>query len=80
MHLGITDELVYIGQDGFHAALHGGNGIALTLRTVTVGEDCTEVQPCHSCGTASMHTCEVAAKDKDLVGLERCDVVGCDAF
>ena len=70
MRLGIADELIHIGLDSLHAALHGGNGIALTLRTVTVSEDCTEVQSCHACGTASVHTGEVAAEDENLVGLE----------
>ena len=70
MRLGIADKLIHIGLDGLHAALHGGNGIALSLRTVTVAEDCTEVQSCHACGTASVHTGEVAAEDENLVGLE----------
>lgn len=80
MRLGVADELVHVGSDGLHATLHGGDGIALTLRTVAIAEDSTEVKLCHTSGTASMHTSEVAAKDKYLVGLERCDVAGCDAI
>lgn len=70
MRLGIADKLIHIGLDGLHATLHGGDGIALPLRTVTVADDSTEVESCHACGTASVHPGEVAAEDENLVGLE----------
>ncbi len=66
MFLGIADELIDVGPDGLHATLHGRDGITLTLRTVAVAHHCAEVKASHACGTTSVHTGEVAAKDEDF--------------
>lgn len=70
MSLGIVDKLIDVGTDRLHAALHGRDSIALTLRAVAIAHDCTEVEACRACGPAPVHAGEIAAKDKDFVGTE----------
>ena len=70
MCLGIADKFIHIGLDRLYPALHGGNGIALTLRAVAVAKDSAEIETRRPCGTASVHTGEVAAENENLVGLE----------
>ena len=41
--LGELDKLVHIRTDGFHTALHGGDGIALALQTYALAHDGSEL-------------------------------------
>ena len=68
--LGELDELVHIRTDGFHAALHRGDGIALTLQANTLPHDSSELAVGDICSTASVHTSQIAAEYKDLVRLQ----------
>ena len=70
MRLGIVDELIGVRPDRLYAALHGRDGIALTLRAVAIAHHRAEVKASRACGPAPVHAGEIAAKDKDLVGLE----------
>ena len=39
MTVGETDEVIHVGFDGVHTALHGGDGIALALQTNALTHD-----------------------------------------
>ena len=39
MLCGKSDEVLHVGQDGVNAALHGGNGVALSLQAHTLTYD-----------------------------------------
>ena len=74
-----TDELLDVGQDGVRTALHGGDGIALSLQAYTLSHDSAEFFNGYSCCTTGMHARKIAAEDEDLVVIEFPDVVGRDA-
>ena len=70
MLFGENYEIVHVGLDGFYTTLHGGYGIALATKTYTASHYGAELLPSCICGTAAMHTCQVAAKHKDFIGLQ----------
>ena len=41
MHVGETDELLHVGQDGVHTALHRRDGVALSLQAHALTHDST---------------------------------------
>ena len=67
MAVGETDELVHVWLDGVHAALHGGDGVALPLKADALTPLGTEAVVGKPGGSAAMQACQVAAKDEDLV-------------
>ena len=77
---GIIYELVHIGTDGFHTALHGRYGVALSLQTNPLSHDCTEVEAGHTGGSTAVHALKVAAEDKNFVVLEMVNPRWCDAM
>ena len=64
---GKFDELIDVGFDGFHATLHGGDGIALSLQSHSLASNGTESVNGGACRTAHVHAVEVAAEDEHLV-------------
>ena len=75
VHVSETDELLHIGQDGVHAALHRRDGIALSLQTHALTHDSTEFFNGYSSCATGMHTCKVAAEDENLVVLKAIDML-----
>lgn len=75
MCLGISDKLIDIGSNGLRSALHGGDGIALTLWPVTLAHDSPKMEPSHTGSPTAMHAGKVTAKDKDL-GRPKADDMG----
>jgi len=71
--LGEPNELIHIRTDGFHAALHRGDGIALTLQAHALTHDGPKLAVGDVSRTAAVHTSQIAAEYKDLVRLQRCD-------
>ena len=61
------DELVNIGFDGLHAALHRRDGITLSLQSHALAHDGAKAARGNPCGTATVSACQVAAKDKNLI-------------
>lgn len=76
---GKPDEVVDIGGDGLHAALHGRNGIALALQSDALPPDGAEALPGQPCGPATVQSAEIASEDKDFTGPQRGDPIGCRA-
>ena len=76
MSLGKLEELIHVGSDALHAALHGGDSIALPLQADTLSPYGTEFLIGQPCGTASMLPCQIAPEDENLIGLERNDMAG----
>ena len=62
------------------ASLHGGNGVTAALRPHSDAHLGSEEETGGPGGTSTVHALKVAAKHKDLIGLERCDVRGRDAI
>ena len=79
MLLGEIDELIDIGLDSVHAALHRGDGIALSLQTNALTHDGAKVHACDSGRTTTVHALQVAAENEDFVFAKTSDVVGRDA-
>ena len=75
--LGELDELVHIRTDGFHTALHRGDGITLTLQTNALTHDGPKLAVGDVSRTTAVHSLQVAAKYEDLVRLQRCDEFRC---
>ncbi len=67
MRLGKCDKCINIGRDGFHATLHGRNGIALTLQSFSLSPDGAELVVSKTSGTTGMHACQVAAENEYLM-------------
>ena len=80
MHVSETDELLDVGQDSVGTALHGGDGIALSLQANALSHDSAEFFNGDSCRATSMHACKVAAEDENLVWTETLDELWCDAM
>ena len=70
------DEFVDIGAYGFDAALHGGDGIRLTLEADSLTVDGTEAFVSNAGSTSTVVTGEVATEDEDFVRLEVGDEFG----
>ena len=69
------DEFVDIGAYGFDAALHGWDGIRLTLEADSLTVDGTEAFVGYTGSTSAVVTGEVAAEDEDFVRLEMGDEI-----
>ena len=67
---GKLNELVHIGFDGLHPALHGGNGVALSLQSNTLAPYCSKATVGQTGSSATMCASKVAAKDENLAGLQ----------
>lgn len=72
---GEGDELVNVGLDGVGASVHGGDGVALALKADALSPHGTELLVGNTGGTAAVLAREVAAKDEDLVLLQRGDII-----
>ena len=66
---GESNELIDIRLDGLYAALHGGNGVAMSLEANALPPDSAEALVCQPGSPASMRAGKVAAKDEDFVFL-----------
>lgn len=75
MSLGEGYELRHIRLYGFHPALHCGYGVALTAKADTASHDGSKLAESNIRCAAAMHACEVASKDKYLIGLQFRDIV-----
>ena len=69
MLLSERDEFVDIGAYGFDAALHGWDGIRLTLEADSLTVDGTEAFVSNAGSTSAVVTGEVATEDEDFVRL-----------
>lgn len=65
--LGKCDKCIDIGDYGFHAALHGGNGIALALQAFALSPDGAELVVSKTSGTTGMPAGQVAAENEYLI-------------
>lgn len=77
--LGKSDELVDVGLDGVHTALHRRDGVALALQPNALTHDGAKLLDSYPRRSATVHALQVAAKDEDFVFAEAMDVVGRDA-
>ncbi|MCF2634192.1 hypothetical protein I6E40_02215 [Prevotellamassilia timonensis] len=64
---GETDERIYVGLDGINTALHGRDGVCLTMQPHAFAPYGTKPVVSQACSSASMCACQIAAKDKYLV-------------
>ena len=76
MLLSEGDEFVDIGAYGFDAALHGGDGIRLTLEADSLTVDGTEAFVGQPCGTTAVVASQIAAENEYLVWLQVSDEIG----
>ena len=65
MSLGIVDKLVDIRTNSINTSLHCRYAIALALHAYTLPHYCTKTQACHTCRSATMHTCKIAAEKEE---------------
>ena len=79
MHVGKTDELFHIGQDGVRAALHRGDSVALALQTHALTHDGSKFLHSNACCATCMCPGKVAAKDENLFVLKAFDILRRDA-
>ena len=70
MFLGEGNELVDIGLDGFGAALHGWDGIALSLQTDTLSPYGSEFHLRDACRATAMMALKVAPKNEHFIRLQ----------
>ena len=61
------NKLIHVGLDGFHAALHRGNGIAPALQPDALPHHGTEFSPGHIGRPATMAAGQIAAEHEYLV-------------
>ena len=73
---GKANELIHIGLDGFHPTLHGRDGVCLTMQTHAFAPYGTKLVLSQACSTATMCTCQIAAKHKYLVLLQFRNPIG----
>ena len=78
--LGEGNELVHVGSDGVHAALHGGYGIALSLKANALSHDGAKPLIGQTRCAATMGSSQIAAKDKDFIRFKVSDEFRCNAF
>lgn len=74
------DELLHIGADGLDIALHGGNGVAASLKSDALAPYGAEFPEREVRGSSGVHSGEVASEDEYLVFAEIGDMVGSDSF
>lgn len=67
---GKGNELVDIGLDGIGTALHGRDGIALSLQADALSIDGTKSHLCNACRTTAVMPLEVAAKNEHFIRLQ----------
>ena len=79
MLLGEGDELLHVRKDGVRAALHGRDGIALSLQTNALTHDGTELLNSDTRCPTTVHTVQIAAKDEDFISFEAFDELRRDA-
>lgn len=75
MGFGVRDKLVDIRTDGIHTTLHRWDGIALSLRTITITHYGTEMQTGRTGSATAVHTGKVTAENKDFIGLKLGDIL-----
>ncbi len=80
MLLGKSDELINVGLDGVHTALHRRDGVALSLQSNALSPDGTKLLDGYPCRSATVQALNVATEHKDFVFAEAMDIVGCDAM
>ena len=67
---GEGDEVVHVGLDGFNAALHCRDGVALALEADAAAEDGAEqLEGCPG-GAATVHPRKVASENEDFISLQ----------
>ena len=71
-------ETVY-GGAGAGEAFHGGDGVALALKALTVTPLCFEMVQGETGGASGVVAKMVGAEDEDLAGLEGTDAFGGDS-
>lgn len=70
VRLGIFDEFIDIGLDGLDTSLHGRYRIGLAPVPDAAAHHGAEIPECEPGRAAAVHAFQVAAEDKDLIGLE----------
>ena len=73
------NEFIDVRLDSLHAALHSRNGIRLPLNAVAVTHHSAEFHTSGKGGATCMVTLKIAAKNENLVRLERNNVVRSDS-
>ena len=68
--LGKRDELVHVGPNRFHAALHRRNGVALPLQTDALPHHRAKLPVGDIRRSTAMHSPQIAAKNENLVRLQ----------
>lgn len=63
-----ADELVHIGSDGLHAALHGRYAVAPSLKAGALTPDGPELLVCDAGRPASVHSAQIAANTNTSPG------------
>ena len=70
-----ADELVHIGSDGLHAALHGRYAVAPSLKAGALTPDGPELLVCDAGRPASVHSAQIAAEHKHLAWPQLPDIL-----
>ena len=74
---GKADELIHIGLDSINSALHGRNGVCLTMKTNAFAPYGTKPLVSQSCSTATMCACQIASKHEYLAFFQFQNPFGC---
>ena len=67
MLAGKVDELIHIGFDGFHAALHSGYSITLSLQSNALAPYGPEAVDRYACSSTHVHAIKVTAEHEHLI-------------
>lgn len=70
------NELIDVGFDGLHAALHGGDAVTMPLQTHALSPHSTETPKGQQRGPDAVRARKIAAENEDLIGLQLRDSVG----
>ena len=62
-----SDELIHVRLNGFHTALHRGDGVTLSLQSHTLSIYRAESVVCQASRAALMKTGEVASENENFV-------------
>lgn len=80
MSPGVAYESLHVGGYGLHAALHGGDGVAPSLRTLPLSPFRAEVEPGGAGSSSPVPAIQVAAKHEHLTVLQGGDSLRRDAM
>ena len=70
------DKAVYVRSDSLYTALHGGEGVRITLEAFALSPDGPESVAGGPCRSSAMMSGKIASEDKNVVWAKGCYEIG----